>query len=214
MKDKIVICDFDGTITKKDSINDFLNRFADRKWLDIEDEWVAGRVSTLDAMRLQFGLIKNMTDKKLSDFFDSVEIDDYFKAFYDFAKEKDIKIVIVSDGFEYFIREVLKRHNIDGIEIYSNKFEFKNGEFLMNFPNYNDDCIRKAGTCKCSFIKKFKQIYKNVYYIGDGASDFCPADKVDFLFAKNKLLQYCQKYNIPHIQYEDFKGIINNDKFR
>jgi 2,3-diketo-5-methylthio-1-phosphopentane phosphatase len=210
----IVVCDFDGTITKVDCINDFLNRFADKKWLEIEDEWVAGRISTVDAMHSQFDLIKDMTEEKMEKFFDSVEIDESFRDFYDYAQKNNIKVVIVSDGFEYFVGQVLKRHGIEGIEVYSNKFSFKNGKFEMDFPYINPSCKRKAGTCKCSFIKKFKQFYKTVYYVGDGASDFCPADKVDFLFAKNKLLDYCQKRDIPYIQYTDFNGVMNNDRFR
>ncbi|MBQ2644971.1 MtnX-like HAD-IB family phosphatase [bacterium] len=213
-KDAIVICDFDGTITKVDCINDFLNRFADKKWLDIEQDWVKGKISTISAMKSQFGLIKNMTEKTLSEFFDSVKIDEFFKDFYTMAKNNDIKVVIVSDGSEFFIKEVLKRHDINDIDVYSNKFEFKNGQFLIDFPYHKDSCKRKSGTCKCSFIKKFKQIYKTVYYVGDGVSDFCPANKVDFLFAKNKLSEYCQKKSIPYINYTDFNEVINNDKFR
>ena len=49
MNTSIIVCDFDGTITKVDSINDFLERFADKEWLKVEDEWVAGRVGTCDA---------------------------------------------------------------------------------------------------------------------------------------------------------------------
>lgn len=212
--DTIIVCDFDGTITKVDCINDFLGRFADKKWLEIEDEWVQGKVSTLYAMRAQFDLISGMTEEKMRHFFDSVEIDKYFKTFLEKAKQKNIKVVIVSDGFEYFVRQVLTRNGIDGIDVYSNNFEFKNGQFFMDFPYKNNDCKRKAGTCKCSFIKKFKQLYKTVYYIGDGASDFCPAENVDFLFAKNKLSEYCQEKNIPYIEYTDFNGVINNDRLR
>lgn len=212
MENAIIVCDFDGTISKKDGINLFLEEFADPEWLDIEDDWVNGRISTCDAMRMQFGTIKNMTEEKLEKFFESVEIDEYFAEFYEKSKKKGIKVVIISDGFEYFIKKILSRYGINDIEIYSNSFEFKDGKFAMGFPYKNESCQKKAGTCKCSFIKKFKEFYKTVYYIGDGASDFCPSKKVDFLFAKNKLSEYCQKNDIPYIEYTDFNGVINNDR--
>jgi 2,3-diketo-5-methylthio-1-phosphopentane phosphatase len=210
----IVFCDFDGTISKKDTINDFLDKFADKKWLEIEKDWVDGKISTINAMKSQFGLIKGMTQEKFDNFFEKIEIDDYFKEFYAFAKSKGIKIVILSDGFEYFVRRVLEKNGIDDIEIYSNHFEFKDGQFIMDFPNYDSNCERKAGTCKCSFIEKFRHLYKKVIYIGDGASDFCPAKKVDFLFAKKQLLNYCIVNDISHIKYGDFKEVINNDNVR
>lgn len=212
--DSIVICDFDGTITKVDCINDFLERFADKKWLDIEQDWIAGKISTCEAMQSQFALIKDMTNQKISDFFDSVQIDKYFKSFYELAKKNNIKVVIVSDGFEYFVRQVLERNGISGIEIYSNSLKFKNGKFEMAFPFMNSLCNRNAGTCKCNFIKKFRKYYKTIYYIGDGVSDYCPADKVDFLFAKSKLLEYCKERNIPYIEYRNFREVINNETFR
>ncbi len=212
--DAIFICDFDGTITKKDTINDFLEKFADKKWLEIEDDWVAGKVPTCDAMRMQFGLIKNMTREVFDRFFETVEIDDYFEKFYKLCKQKNIKVVIVSDGFEYFIRRVLSKYGINDIEIYSNHFEFNDGNFIMEFPYKNDECQRGAGTCKCSFIQKFKKFYKTVIYVGDGASDFCPASKADFLFAKKKLLEYCKKKNIVYVKYSDFNEVIKHDIFK
>lgn len=214
MNTSIIVCDFDGTITKVDSINDFLERFADKEWLKVEDEWVAGRVGTCDAMRLQFGMIKGMTQEKFDNFFESVEIDLSFKVFYERAKAKGIKVVIVSDGFEYFVKRVLNKYGIDDIEIYSNSFEFKNGEFLMDFPNKVDGCARNAGACKCKFVEKFKQLYDFVFYVGDGASDFCVADKVDFLFAKKRLSEYCKKNNILFTEYIDFNEVMNNDRLR
>lgn len=214
VNDTIFICDFDGTITKKDTINDFLERFADKKWLEVEDDWVAGRVPTCEAMRLQFGMIKNMSRETFDKFFDTVEIDEYFEKFYELCKEKGYKVVIVSDGFEYFIRRVLDKYGISGIDVYSNHFEFNDGNFIMEFPHKNENCKRGAGTCKCSFIAKFRELYNKIIYIGDGASDFCPASKADFLFAKKKLLEYCKENNIPYVKYSDFNEVINHDIFK
>lgn len=210
----IFVCDFDGTITKKDTINDFLGRFADKKWLEVEEDWVAGRISTCEAMRLQFGMIDRMSREIFDKFFDSVEIDEYFEKFYELCKLKQYKVVIVSDGFEYFIRRVLDKYGICDIDIYSNYFEFNGGNFIMKFPNKNKNCKRGAGTCKCSFIAKFREIYNRIIYIGDGASDFCPAPKADFLFAKKKLLEYCIEKNIPYVKYSDFNEVINHDIFK
>lgn len=212
--DTIFVCDFDGTITKKDTINDFLDRFADKKWIEVEEGWVAGRISTCDAMRSQFSMIKGMTREVFDRFFETVEIDDYFEKFCELCKEKGYKVVIVSDGFEYFIRRVLAKYSINDIEIYSNYFDFNNGNFIMEFPYKNNNCKRGAGTCKCSFIEKFREKYEKIIYIGDGASDFCPSSKADFLFAKKKLLEYCKENNIPYVKYSDFNEVINHDMFK
>ena len=35
MKEKIIVSDFDGTITKKDTLSTFLELYADKEWLVI-----------------------------------------------------------------------------------------------------------------------------------------------------------------------------------
>ena len=79
---------------------------------------------------------------------------------------------------------------------------------MLSFPNKNDNCLNKSGTCKCSVIKKLKEKYKKVLYIGDGQSDFCAADKADILFAKGSLLKYCKTNNISSIEFENFNDIL------
>ena len=37
-----IFCDFDGTITKEDTLNKFLRVYADKKWLELEEEWISG----------------------------------------------------------------------------------------------------------------------------------------------------------------------------
>lgn len=206
-KATIVVCDFDGTITKEDSINKFLEEFADKTWLDVEAKWVNGEISTCEAMTSQFGMIKNMTEEKLDEYFNSVEIDDYFKKFCEICKEKGIDIVIVSDGLKLFIDRILEINNIKNIPIYSNELNFVNEKFHINFPHKIEDCKHKSGTCKCSFIEKFRKDYKNIIYVGDGVSDYCVADKANVLFAKKRLKLYCIKEKIPYTEYDNFRKV-------
>jgi 2-hydroxy-3-keto-5-methylthiopentenyl-1-phosphate phosphatase len=46
-------------------------------------------------------------------------------------------------------------------------------------------------------------------YIGDGASDFCPVEKCDLIFAKGKLSKYCNENNIPHYNFHNFFDIMS-----
>ena len=40
--------------------------------------------------------------------------------------------------------------------------------------------------------------------IGDGASDFCAADRVDFVFAKHRLIEHCRSAGIPYVPITSF----------
>lgn len=199
-----IYCDFDGTITKKDSVNGFLKKYTGDKWLESEKLWIEGKISSRENAIIQVGLLNNISQTQLDDYINSIEIDDYFLDFIDFVKSKNIKLTILSDGFDLFIKKVLERYNLD-IPFYANKLIFKNGEFSIEFPYYNENCDKKAGMCKCEKIQE-----SNFCYIGDGTSDLCIATKADFLFASKNLHKFCKENNIKHVPFTSFCNIIES----
>ena len=44
--------------------------------------------------------------------------------------------------------------------------------------------------------------------IGDGASDFCAADRVDFVFAKHRLIEHCRAAGIPYVPITGFEDAL------
>lgn len=212
MDKKIVVCDFDGTITKIDTIGEFLETFADPDWHISEGQWRRGEIGSMECMSLQFSEIKNITYSQIMDFINSREVDDYFLEFYNLAKQNGIKVVIVSDGFDFFIKPILAKVGITDMEIHTNHMEFKDGKFLMEFPNVHENCKKHSGTCKCAIVNEFKKQYDTVFYVGDGQSDYCVCNKADVLFAKHHLKDFCQKNEINHVDYKTFKDVIAYDK--
>ena len=39
-----IYLDFDGTITKNDTVNSFFKTFADIEWLKVEQDWIDGKI--------------------------------------------------------------------------------------------------------------------------------------------------------------------------
>ena len=152
-KIEAIYCDFDGTITKKDSVNNFFEMYASANWIDSEKLWIEGKISSKENAIIQVGLINNVTQKQFDDYIDAIEIDDYFLDFVDFVKSNNIKLTILSDGFDLFIQKVLERYNLD-IPFYANKLIYKNSKFSIEFPYYNENCDKKAGMCKCQKVKE------------------------------------------------------------
>jgi len=198
-----IYCDFDGTITKQDSVNVFLEKYTGEKWLESEKLWIDGKISSRENAIIQVGLLNNISQKQLDDYINSIKIDDYFLEFVDFVKLNNIKLTILSDGFDLFIKKVLERYNLN-IPFYANMLTYRDGKFDIDFPYYNESCDKKAGMCKCNKVKE-----KSFCYIGDGTSDLCIAAKADFLFASKKLHEYCVKNNIKHSHFTSFRNIID-----
>ena len=198
-----IYCDFDGTITKEDSVNVFFEMYAQENWMDSEKLWIEGKISSRENAIIQVGLLKNVSPQQLEDYINSIEIDDYFLDFVEFVKSKNIKLTILSDGFDLFIQKILERYNLD-IPYYANKLIYENGKFSIEFPYYNQNCDKKAGMCKCQKVKE-----KSFCYIGDGTSDLCIASKADLLFASKNLHKYCKENKIKHSHFTSFCNIIN-----
>lgn len=203
-----ILSDFDGTITLTDTINKFLDIFADKSWLSIEEQWKKGEIGSKICLQKQFDLIPKLTDFQINNFFDDIKIDESFLEFYSFIKKNNIPFAIVSDGFDFFIEKILEKNNLFGIKIYSNNLYIdNNGKCKVSFIQNNLSCNVKAANCKCQVLDLYKKSNNYVIYIGDGLSDICISGKVDILFAKNYLANYCKEKKIKHTEYNRFEDI-------
>lgn len=199
----IVYSDFDGTVTKEDSVNKFLTLFADKEWLEVEDEWIRGEIGSRECLLRQVNLVPELTSKQLAEYIDSIEIDEYFIDFYKFVQSQNSELVIVSDGFDLFIRETLKKHNLKGIQYYANTLVFKDNRLSLEFKYGNPYCKNGSGVCKCSTTR-----IKDFCYIGDGLSDACVSRKAGTLFAKKSLKKHCDEAKIDYINYETYQDVL------
>ncbi len=201
---KSIYCDFDGTITKKDTVNTFFETYASEKWLEYEELWIAGKITSRENAIAQVSLINSISEKQLNDYVESIEIDDYFLDFLAFTKREKIKFTILSDGFDLFIEKTLKKYGLQNIPYFANHLIYENNKFKIDFPYHNLKCDIGAGMCKCNKVSE-----ENFCYIGDGTSDLCVAKKADLLFATKKLKRYCEQNSIPHFAFSSFKDVVD-----
>lgn len=198
-----IYCDFDGTITKKDVVNSFFEMYAPPKWLEYEEMWTRGEITSRENAIKQVALLPEITSKQLDNFIDSVELNDYFLEFINFVKSKNINFTILSDGFDLFIQKTLEKYNLKDIPFFANHIIYQNNKFKIEFPYYDNNCDIGAGMCKCEKIKE-----KHFCYIGDGTSDKCIAQKADFLFATKNLKKYCENNSIKYHPFTSFSDIV------
>ena len=202
-----IYTDFDGTITKYDAVNRFFELYADKKWEEYEALWVDGKISSRENAIKQVALIRPMDKSVLENYINNIEIDETFLDFYKEINARGIELVILSDGFDLFIKEALRRLGIENVKFFANHLIFKDNKFSIEFPYYTDKCLKKSGNCKCAQIKE-----KDFVYIGDGTSDLCVAKKAKILFASKYLDKYCYNHNINHISFNSFGDILENIK--
>lgn len=201
-----IYLDFDGTITKEDSIDTLLESHASSEWKTIEQLWLDGEISTDNCLKQQIRLL-HINEYQLNEFIDSLEIQEGFTEFIEAAYSK-CDIVIVSDGLDYIIHRVLKRALRVNLTVHANHLHVSNNHFEVLFPNADKKSCTEF-LCKCRHFK----IAHPCLFAGDGHTDFCFARKADTVFAKHKLKWYCEQNKIPHIPFENFWDIIDSKAF-
>ncbi len=211
MKEKIIISDFDGTITKKDTLYHFFKEHASNGWMTVEKLWKERKIGSKECLIREFELVENLSEKLIDKFIDTLELDCYFKDFIKISKEKNVDFIIVSDGIDYFINRVLEKNNIKNLKIISNTGKFYDDGFEITCPFEFSGCKVNSGTCKCKVVENLRDEYKELIYIGDGTSDFCVAENVGInkLFAKDSLFDFCTNKKIDCVKYNTFKDIAN-----
>jgi 2-hydroxy-3-keto-5-methylthiopentenyl-1-phosphate phosphatase len=196
-----VLVDFDGTIAKVDTTDLLLERFAEPGWLAIEDEWKAGRIGSRECMIRQINLVK-ATPSQYDDFVSSIEIDPGFSDFLAACRERDLDVVVVSDGLDRTVGTVLKRAGFD-LPYRANCLQTVGADrWRLTFPHARGDCQVLSGNCKCQFADDARGSVRVV--VGDGRSDFCVAGRTDLVLAKGALADHCRDRGLPHFAFTKF----------
>jgi 2,3-diketo-5-methylthio-1-phosphopentane phosphatase len=197
-----ILVDFDGTITHDDTTDRLLERFADPAWLDIEAEWIAGRIGSRECMARQIDLVR-ATPSELEAFIDQIDIDDEFNSFVQHCRRNALPLTIVSDGLDRVIHSVLRRFGLQHLPVVANRLSWIGSDrWRLSSPNGQMACPSQSGTCKCAVGRRNKQLLTLV--IGDGRSDRCVAKEADFVLAKGSLAQFCSDEAIAHRAFENF----------
>jgi 2-hydroxy-3-keto-5-methylthiopentenyl-1-phosphate phosphatase len=202
-----VICDFDGTISTKDTTDQLLERFADPAWHAIEAEWISGTIGSAECMRQQVELVR-ASKQELDLFLSQIEIDPSFIDFVWFCERQRIDISIASDGIDYIIRSVLARYGLDHLRVTANRLSFLGGNrYTLNPYVTSGVCKSGTGVCKCCLAEVVRTTDKRILYVGDGRSDFCVSQHVDLVLAKSNLLTFCQQHELPHAAFLSFRDV-------
>lgn len=209
----IVFTDWDGTVTLQDS-NDFMTHnlgFGYDKRVQLNDEILAGNISFRDAFQQMLDSIKTPFPECIEYLLKHVELDPGFKDFYQWARQNNVPVVVVSSGMKPVIRALLEKlvgeEAADEIEIISN-------DVVINDDGSWDIVYRDEssfGHDKSRCIRPYAQLKDRptLFYCGDGVSDLSAAKETDLLFAKEgkDLIKYCDREGIPYTTFGSFADI-------
>ena len=83
-----VYVDFDGTIAPDEPTDQLFERFADPGWRAIDEAWLAGRMTSWDAIAQKVALLR-ASKEEIGEFLGTMRIDPDFPAFVDLCRRDD-----------------------------------------------------------------------------------------------------------------------------
>jgi 2,3-diketo-5-methylthio-1-phosphopentane phosphatase/HAD superfamily hydrolase (TIGR01509 family) len=206
----LILCDFDGTISVRDTGYLLLQRFSSGDWETLDQEFREGKIGSKEAYVRIGPFLKGSREEFLAFVREHLEIDPSFIPFYRFCRDAGMDVRIVSDGFDFYIDAILEQHGLREIPFDANTCRFLPGDQKeVSFPHWNEDC-GLCGTCKRKLVQRYRRHYDSIFYAGDGLSDRCATQEADFTFAKGTLYDFCINADIPCHFYQDFHDILND----
>lgn len=207
MRKIAILCDFDGTVARDDVGNLLFQEFADaRRSRLVVREWKEGLISSKECLEREAELA-HVSREALDEFIEQRDLDPYFKDFVDFARRRDMEIVIVSDGLDYYIEKMLIRTGLAHLDFFANSLGLNEHVLHVRFPYYDMLDCQSCGNCKTYHMERYRADGYYVVYIGNGLSDRCPSENADLVFAKGELLQHCRANGIEATAYENFRDV-------
>jgi 2,3-diketo-5-methylthio-1-phosphopentane phosphatase len=207
----IIFSDFDGTIAQVDATDAILNEFAEPEWQKAEEEWLAGLIGSRECLRRQMSLVR-ASAHDLDALIDSIPLDPGFSAFQRWTRERRLPFYVVSDGFDYVIRRILRRCGVGGLllngsHLFASSMRLEDGALRVDFPHSPAPCAHGCATCKPEVIRRLGVSHSPVIFIGDGLSDRFAVEVANVVFAKGKLLAYCRDRGVGATPFSTFEDI-------
>lgn len=212
-RQRIVFCDFDGTITTKDNIMSIMSAFAPPEWETIKDQILAQERSIRDGVGELFTLIPTSKKAEIQAFVAQATIRPGFANFVDETNRSNIPLHVVSGGIDFFVEPMLAPYPINGA-LYCNGSDFNGETIEVTWPHACDSlCTNDCGCCKPSILRQYPADQYERIVIGDSITDLEAAKLADHIFVCGDFLEEkCQQLQLTYTRFTDFSTVIDQLK--
>ena len=201
----LIQCDFDGTITEVDASFLVLEEFASGDWHQVLQEHREHKISVGQFNARTFSMVKVEQKTLLKTIMEKVKLRAGFSEFVDYCSKRDFRLVIVSNGLDFYLQALLDYYGLGEVEWHAARTCFKAGTMEVQYIGPDgkllDDAFKEA------YVQLFLTQNYRVIYVGNGDSDIAPAKQAQHVFAREELLSYYQGNGLKCEPFEDFTNI-------
>ena len=155
---------------------------------------------------------------------DNIQLDPYFKEFFQWGLQNNVPVVVLSGGMEPIIKALLKAlvgPDAEKMQVIGNYVKARPGKSIDDVGGWQIDFRHPEsghGHDKSVELRQYSSLPKDIrptmFYAGDGVSDLSAAKETDLLFAKkgHDLIRYCVREDVPFNVFEDWSSILATTK--
>lgn len=202
-----VFCDFDGTITRPDTVQFLTERFGGGAALYREtgEQLRDGKVTLRDGIARDMATITVPFEEAASALVREVAIDPGFRPFARWCTALGVPLTILSAGFHEIIDLLLVPAELGAVEVRANRFE--PGTWRAVFRDSTP-----LGHDKAAAVSAARELGRRTVFVGDGFSDREPAEVADLVFARRgrSLIEHCRTRRIACVQFDSFSEVQQN----
>ena len=202
-----VLTDFDDTAAVQNVAELLLNRFGDSTWTDVRQQFRDGKLNLKEYQEITFRNIR--ADRPAMQHYvrERATLRPFFPELYQFCRNRDIPLAVVSQGLDFYISALLERDGLGDVPIYAVDTSFEQGR-ISYYYNHAYPGLERQGNSKALIVERFQSQGHYVLFAGDGASDQEASQKADMVFAHRTLARFCEEQGIEYQPFHDFKTLL------
>jgi 2,3-diketo-5-methylthio-1-phosphopentane phosphatase len=202
------LCDFDGTVAPRDVGAEFMAAFSPEMGAERDvllEAWKRGTIGSRELTETECRFVR-VHEPEARAFAARYRIDPQFAPFAREAEARGDYVMVVSDGFDFYIQALLEEAGLAAIPRTANRLRFEAGRVIPEFPNAGRGCGR-CGNCKGDHARRVRAAGYEVVLVGDGFSDRCAAQVADHVLARGALAEWCAAEGIAASPFESFADV-------
>lgn len=204
----LIACDFDGTVTRQDTLVLILNRYGSPRWREVQRKVVSGELSIREGLALEMGLVQASAEELKALLQSQVEMEPTFPSFLNRMRRRGIPVILLTGGFDLCVETVLDKAGLNPLPYLANRLIPFNGTtgWEVEFPFPSTRC-QACGHCKGDPIRSWNAQGYTTVFAGNGVTDRCSALEATLTFAKAELADWCRGQSIPWLPFSSFDDI-------
>jgi 2-hydroxy-3-keto-5-methylthiopentenyl-1-phosphate phosphatase len=204
---RVLVSDFDGTMTARDFFQLVVERLLPRDCPDHWGEYLAGRLTHFEALKAIFGSV-TAGEAALLELVDSMDLETELKGEIEALRLSGWRVVVASAGCDWYIRRLLAGAGVS-IEVHANPGRIEEGRLVMELPTGSQFFSRQTGVDKVAVVRAALSEADIVAFAGDGRPDLAPALVVpgEFRFARGVLAEELTRRGEPFLPFERWSEV-------